>query len=99
MKQFEVCKKRIKLIRVVGVLSIILTLIICSITEMPALAEEEVSNENEENRYYLGKLVNAGNNDGFSETNEVDKDDPHYEWQLGKFFCKRLYSTNRGYKW
>lgn len=49
---------------------------------VPALA---VDDQNEENRYYLGITVNAGNNDGFSDENEIDEDDPHYGWDLGSF--------------
>lgn len=41
-----------------------------------------------ENLHYLGTPVNAGNHNDFSETNEIDKDDPHYDWQLGKFFVR-----------
>lgn len=40
----------------------------------------------EENRYKLGKLVYAGNDDGYSKTDEIDVDDPHYGWEMGSFF-------------
>lgn len=36
-------------------------------------------------RMYLGAAVNAGNGDGYSEKNEIDIDDPHYNWKLGEF--------------
>lgn len=45
-----------------------------------------------EQKYYLGTrpgdLVNAGKDTGYSETNEIDKDDPHYGWSLGHFYIK-----------
>ena len=34
-------------------------------------------------RMYLGA---AGNGDGYSEKNEIDIDDPHYNWKLGEFY-------------
>lgn len=34
----------------------------------------------------LGEVVNAGNNVGYSETNDITKDDPHYGWTIGSFF-------------
>ena len=37
-------------------------------------------------RMYLGAAVNAGNGDGYSEKNEIDIDDPHYNWKLGEFY-------------
>ena len=42
--------------------------------------------EKEIKKQYLGELVNAGNNDGFAEKNKIDEDDPHYGWDLGKFY-------------
>lgn len=37
-------------------------------------------------RMYLGAAVNAGNGDGYPEKNEIDIDDPHYNWKLGEFY-------------
>lgn len=41
-----------------------------------------------ETTYTLGNdsLVNTGKNTGYSETNPIDKDDPHWGWSLGKFY-------------
>lgn len=39
-----------------------------------------------ENRYYLGTLVNAGKDTGYSEDHEIDEDDPHFGWKLGDFY-------------
>jgi hypothetical protein len=38
-----------------------------------------------ENRYYLGSLVNAGKDTGYSEENDINEDDPHFGWKLGDF--------------
>lgn len=40
----------------------------------------------ETNEYRLGKLYNTGKDNGYSEQNEIDKDDPHFNWTLGDFF-------------
>lgn len=46
--------------------------------------------DEQEAKYYLGESVNAGLDTGFSETNPIDKSDPHFGWELGRF-------TVRGY--
>lgn len=38
-----------------------------------------------EPRMELGQKVNAGKDTGYSETNDIDIDDPHYGWDLGSF--------------
>lgn len=42
----------------------------------------------EDTRYGLGveSLINAGKDTGYAEANALDKDDPHWGWQLGKFY-------------
>lgn len=35
--------------------------------------------------FYLGSSVNAGLNTGFSESNEISRQDPHFGWSLGRF--------------
>lgn len=42
-------------------------------------------NANRSNVYYLGEVVNAGKDTGFSEKNEITKKDPHFNWTLGSF--------------
>lgn len=42
-------------------------------------------NANSSNVYYLGEVVNAGKDTGFSEDNEITKKDPHFNWALGNF--------------
>jgi len=36
-------------------------------------------------RKELGQKVNTGKDNGYSENNAIDKDDPHYGWNLGTF--------------
>ena len=37
-------------------------------------------------KYYLGSAVNTGKNNGYSESNTIELNDPHYGWTLGRFF-------------
>ncbi len=37
-------------------------------------------------RKELGKKINTGKDNGYSESSTIDKDDPHYGWDLGTFF-------------
>lgn len=46
---------------------------------------EGVSSAQIKPREELGKLVNAGNNDGYSKTDAITKDDIHYGWTIGTF--------------
>lgn len=39
----------------------------------------------EEQSFCLGKVVNAGTDTGYSESNEISEDDPHFGWSLGQF--------------
>ncbi|ONI42410.1 hypothetical protein AN639_09910 [Candidatus Epulonipiscium fishelsonii] len=36
--------------------------------------------------YYIGKAVNSGDGDGYSEVNLINSEDPHYGWDIGKFY-------------
>ena len=47
---------------------------------------EDLTNQNNAVRYYLGSPVNTGWDDGYSETNKIEYKDPHFGWILGKFF-------------
>jgi hypothetical protein len=39
-------------------------------------------------RYYLGTVVNTGKDNGYSEAEPIGEKDPHYGWNLGKFFVE-----------
>ena len=36
-------------------------------------------------KYYIGEVINAGKNTGYSEQHTIDKSDLHYGWELGTF--------------
>ena len=44
------------------------------------------TDEANELKYYLGTLVNTGKDNGFSGENVIDSDDPHFGWELGRFY-------------
>ena len=73
--------------RIIGAICVMLILAMSVSISVPVKAAGEEDNST---RYYLGtgKLVNAGNNDGFTGTDKVDEDDPHFGWQLGKFYAE-----------
>lgn len=37
-------------------------------------------------KYYLGRPLNAGKDTGYSKLRDIELDDPHFGWELGKFF-------------
>jgi|LSQX01.1.fsa_nt_gb hypothetical protein len=37
-------------------------------------------------KYSLGSKVNTGKDNGYSDSNDIEKKDPHYGWELGNFF-------------
>lgn len=39
-------------------------------------------------KYYIGSVVNTGKDTGYSESNMLEADDPHYGWSLGYFFVE-----------
>ena len=45
-----------------------------------------VSAEEIKGEYRLGELYNTGNDNGYSNRNSINKDDPHYNWKMGDFF-------------
>ena len=45
-----------------------------------------VSNADSSQRWNLGSAINTGKDNGFSGSNTIDRDDPHYGWSLGQFY-------------
>jgi hypothetical protein len=39
-----------------------------------------------ETKHYLGSVVNAGHDTGFSKKNKITEKDPHFGWNLGSFY-------------
>ena len=64
------------------VTSLLLALIIMCSTCICAFAEDTG------NKHYFDdcKLYNAGKNTGYSKKNSIDKNDPHFGWDLGSFY-------------
>lgn len=63
----------------------------CAITALALLLSmtvsiTAVSADDSELRYYLGSAVNAGRDTGYSKSQHIGKNDPHFGWELGKFF-------------
>lgn len=46
------------------------------------------ANATDETRFYSGKVVNTGHDNGYSKSNEIKSDDPHFGWTLGSFYIK-----------
>jgi hypothetical protein len=55
-----------------------------------SIAADETTNSQ---RYYLGEPVKTGKDNGFSESNPIDRKDPHYGWKLGRFFVSGFTAT------
>lgn len=49
---------------------------------MIAYATEAAS----ERKHYMGSVVNAGHDTGFSENNKITEKDPHFGWDIGSFY-------------
>lgn len=63
--------------------ALLMMIMLSAVLPVQAFAAEDSST-----RYELGEdsLVNTGKDNGYSEENELDKDDPHWDWQLGEFY-------------
>ncbi len=45
-----------------------------------------MADSEEDNKYYIGEKVKTEKNAGYSGRETIDKDDPHYGWDLGRFY-------------
>ena len=45
-----------------------------------------VNAEETNSKYYLGEVVNAEKDSGYSKSNKIEENDPHFGWSLGSFF-------------
>ena len=55
--------------------------------------------ENSDTKHYMGSVVNAGHDTGFTEKNKITEDDPHFGWELGNFYVDgytRVTEDNKG---
>lgn len=54
---------------------------------LAAMLDADVRQPNpDEPRYYMGALVNAGKDNGYSGAKAIESGDPHFGWKLGDFF-------------
>lgn len=81
--------KKLKNLNKVILLIITFTTLILPIS--PLAKDKEASNSL---RYYIGSVVNTGKDTGYSESNMLDEDDPHYGWTIGDFFVEGYTSTS-----
>ena len=66
-----------------SIFSLALLLIISMVfSPMIAYATENTSKQ----KHYLGSVVNAGHDTGFSENNKITEKDPHFGWKIGSFY-------------
>ena len=74
---------------------VLLFLVIASVFPLRAGAEENGNEPVDPNQtYYLGSPVNAGKDTGFSKKDPIKEDDPHYGWELGRFFVSGYTRVN-----
>lgn len=73
--------KRVNFIRVFRAFSGVLLVLLLGIGLNSPIAGAQDA------EFVMGKnsLVNSGKDNGFSERNPVDKDDPHWGWEMGDF--------------
>lgn len=60
---------------------LILTIAFNLCTPLSVFADVEANN-----KFYLGETINAGKDTGYSESNKLTENDPHFSWTLGEFF-------------
>ena len=78
-------KKTMRKVSLNLVLCLILMMMMSPIT---IYANDSSDSEKESSglKYYIGEVYNTGKDTGYSECNTIKEDDPHYGWELGKFF-------------
>ena len=68
------------------VMAILFVIPMVWLVPVSALAEGSAA---EEQKYYLGSAVNAGTDTGYSESNDIKENDPHFGWELGRFYISK----------
>jgi hypothetical protein len=72
-------------------ISLAIILILITVFFAPAIQAEASGIGTEDDpintlKYYIGEVVNAGKDTGYSEEEFIDEKDRHYGWELGSFF-------------
>ena len=75
------------------ILTILLVFVIC--ISHNCYVEVLASFVSESPKYYLGSVVNTGENNGYSEEKPLELKDPHYGWKLGHFFVSGYTRTTK----
>ena len=80
------CIKRLNSLHsaIVAAMAVLLLLSCSAVTPHVALAEDTDS-ASANNRYYYDTKVNTGRDNGYSGSEEIGVDDPHFGWNLGSF--------------
>ncbi len=73
------CMRKMK--KSIAFLSLILMLL-GAFRPLPAMADDA----DEDRQFYLGTAVNTGKDNGFSGSGTIAQSDPHFGWNLGRFF-------------
>ena len=64
--------------------ALLFSIVIAMMAISPPIAY--ATEESNESKHYLGTVVNAGHDTGFSENNAISENDPHFGWKLGEFY-------------
>lgn len=78
--------KRAQILFLIFVLQFILVLSMMPILTFASSASDINSNDQNLQKHYLGSVVNTGKDNGYSGENTIGFKDPHYGWNLGRFF-------------
>ena len=67
---------------------IVLTMMMFALIFLPSVSvrAEEDDEKIFDTRKYLGETVYAGDSEGYGKRESIDKDNPHYGWEIGNFF-------------
>lgn len=60
-------------------------LLACSFLAPHVAWAEDADNASANNRYYYDTKINTGHDNGYSGSEEIGEDDPHFGWNLGSF--------------
>lgn len=66
------------------IFALLFSIVIAMMAISPPIAY--AAEESNEPKHYLGTVVNAGHDTGFSENNAISENDPHFGWKLGEFY-------------
>ncbi len=77
--------KRLNSLRSAVAAAMVALLLACSAVAPHMALAEDTGNASANNKYYYDTKVNTGRDNGYSGSEEIDEDDPHFGWNLGSF--------------